>query len=45
VFKATGVISDQELMTGYRRFGQRLQGHPSPAEVELQHELRGADQR
>src|SRR5579871_6008335 len=23
VFKAAGVISDQELMTGYRRFGQR----------------------
>ena len=31
VFKAVGVVSDDELMTGYRRFGQRLQGHPTPA--------------
>ena len=30
VFKAVGVVSDDELMTGYRRFGQRLQGHPTP---------------
>src|SRR5215471_3588089 len=30
VFKAVGVVSEQELMTGYRRFGQRLQGHPTP---------------
>ncbi|GAA1840948.1 transketolase [Asanoa iriomotensis] len=30
VYKAVGVISDEELMTGYRRFGQRLQGHPTP---------------
>jgi transketolase N-terminal domain/subunit len=30
VFKAVGVISDAELMTGYRRFGERLQGHPTP---------------
>jgi transketolase len=30
VFKAAGVVSDDELMTGYRRFGQRLQGHPTP---------------
>ena len=30
VFKAAGVISDEELMSGYRRFGQRLQGHPTP---------------
>ncbi len=30
VFKAVGVITDDELMTGYRRFGQRLQGHPTP---------------
>jgi transketolase len=29
-FKAAGVISEQELMTGYRRFGQRLEGHPTP---------------
>ena len=31
VFKAAGVISDEELMSGYRRFDQRLQGHPTPA--------------
>jgi transketolase len=30
MFKAAGVITDTELMTGYRRFGSRLQGHPSP---------------
>ncbi len=30
LFKATGVVSDDELMTGYRRFGQRLEGHPTP---------------
>ncbi|MEV4538090.1 transketolase [Asanoa sp. NPDC049518] len=30
VYKATGVVSDEELMSGYRRFGQRLQGHPTP---------------
>src|SRR5271155_675785 len=30
VFKAAGVVSDVELMTGYRRFGQRLEGHPTP---------------
>ena len=30
MFKAAGVISEDELMTGYRRFGQRLQGHPTP---------------
>jgi len=30
VFKAVGVITDEELMTGYRRFGQRLEGHPTP---------------
>ena len=29
-FKAAGVITDEELMTGYRRFGSRLQGHPTP---------------
>lgn len=29
-FKAAGVITDAELMTGYRRFGSRLQGHPTP---------------
>src|SRR6202521_1430648 len=30
VFKAAGVVSEEELMTGYRRFGQRLEGHPTP---------------
>ncbi|MGW5590980.1 transketolase [Streptomyces sp. NPDC003857] len=30
VFKAVGVITDEELMTGYRRFGSRLEGHPTP---------------
>ena len=30
IFKAVGVVSDEELMTGYRRFGSRLQGHPTP---------------
>jgi transketolase len=30
IYKAVGVVSDEELMTGYRRFGQRLQGHPTP---------------
>src|SRR5215813_1652891 len=30
VFKAVGVVSDDELMTGYRRFGCRLEGHPTP---------------
>jgi transketolase len=31
VFKAVGVVSEDELMNGYRRFGQRLEGHPTPA--------------
>lgn len=30
MLKAVGAISDAELMT-YRRFGSRLQGHPTPA--------------
>ncbi|HSO55361.1 MAG TPA: transketolase, partial [Actinomycetes bacterium] len=30
VFKAVGVVSEDELVGGYRRFGQRLQGHPTP---------------
>src|SRR5258708_17931420 len=30
VYKAVGVVSDEELMTGYRRFGQRLEGRPTP---------------
>jgi len=31
VYKAVGVIADEELMSGYRRFGSRLEGHPTPA--------------
>ncbi len=30
MFKAVGVISDEELMTKYRRYGSRLEGHPTP---------------
>jgi len=30
VYKAVGVVSDDELMSGYRRFGSRLEGHPTP---------------
>jgi transketolase len=30
IFKAVGVVSEEELMNGYRRFGQRLEGHPTP---------------
>jgi transketolase len=30
MFKAVGAISDAELMT-FRKFGSRLQGHPTPA--------------
>ena len=30
MFKAVGVVSDDELMTGYRRFGSRLEGPPTP---------------
>ena len=30
IFKAVGVVSEHELLNGYRRFGQRLQGHPTP---------------
>jgi transketolase len=30
VFKATGAISDDELVNTYRKFGSRLQGHPTP---------------
>src|ERR1700736_904668 len=29
MFKAAGAIDDAELMT-YRKFGSRLQGHPTP---------------
>jgi len=30
VFKAVEVVSEDELLGGYRRFGQHLQGHPTP---------------
>ncbi|MGX7681626.1 transketolase [Jatrophihabitans sp. DSM 45814] len=30
VYKAVGVVTDEELMTEYRRFGHRLEGHPTP---------------
>jgi transketolase len=30
VFRAVGVVSEDELLGGYRRFGQRLEGHPTP---------------
>ena len=30
MFKAAGAITEQELMT-YRKFGSRLEGHPTPA--------------
>lgn len=30
VFKAAGQVGEEEFMTGYRRFGSRLQGHPTP---------------
>ncbi|WP_422773795.1 transketolase [Plantactinospora sp. WMMC1484] len=30
VFKAAGVVSDDDLMTKYRRAGSALQGHPTP---------------
>lgn len=29
-FKAAGAITDTELVSGYRQFGSRLQGHPTP---------------
>src|SRR5918911_107838 len=29
MFKAAGVVSDEELLT-FRKFGSRLQGHPTP---------------
>ena len=31
VFKAVGAVPEHELLTGYRRFGERLEGHPTPA--------------
>lgn len=31
MFKAAGVVSEDELTAAYRRFDSRLQGHPTPA--------------
>ena len=31
MFKAAGAITDAELIEKYRRFGSRLEGHPTPA--------------
>jgi transketolase len=31
MFKAAGAITDDELVHTYRKFGSRLQGHPTPA--------------
>ena len=30
LYRAVGVISEEELLTTYRHFGARLQGHPTP---------------
>jgi transketolase len=30
MFKAAGVVSDDELVNSYRQFGSRLEGHPTP---------------
>src|SRR5437870_113484 len=30
MFRAAGVISEEELVKGYRQFGSPLQGHPTP---------------
>lgn len=30
MYRAVGVVSEEELITTYRRFGSRLQGHPTP---------------
>jgi transketolase len=30
IYKAVGVVTDEELMTKYRRFGSALEGHPTP---------------
>jgi len=30
MFKAAGVVTDDELVNSYRRFGSRLEGHPTP---------------
>lgn len=30
LYRAVGVVDEEELLTTYRRFGARLQGHPTP---------------
>ena len=30
LYRAVGVVSEEELLSTYRRFGSRLQGHPTP---------------
>ncbi len=30
LYRAVGAVSEEELLTTYRRFGSRLQGHPTP---------------
>ena len=30
LYRAVGVVSEEELLTKYRRLGSRLQGHPTP---------------
>src|SRR6202020_2583316 len=30
LYRAVGVVSEEELLTTYRRLGARLQGHPTP---------------
>src|SRR5580658_8794058 len=30
IYRGVGVVSEEELLTTYRRFGARLQGHPTP---------------
>ena len=30
VYKAAGIVSERELLEGYRQAGSRLQGHPTP---------------
>jgi transketolase len=31
MFRAVGVVSEQELIATYRQLGARLEGHPTPA--------------
>ncbi len=30
IYRAVGVVSEEELLSGYRQHGSRLQGHPTP---------------